>query len=107
MFDFFVALGGLRPIASGRATNAEELVWLLASLIFPILNLVLALVVLSQPDSGLVSIALIGLPIAFTALTVYLCRKARAGLGWAVQSVFVCFLFCLGAGFVASLLSMF
>jgi hypothetical protein len=108
MFDFFwIGLGSLRPIGRGRGTNAEELIWILASLIFPALDLVFSLVALSQTNSDVLSVVTLGLPITFTVLTIYLCRKARADLGWAIQSVLVCFLFCLGASFVASILSMF
>jgi hypothetical protein len=108
MFDFlWIGLGSMRPIARHRATTGEEFVWVLASLIFPIIDLVFSLVALSKDDSETVSAILLGLPIGFAVLTLLLCRKARATLGWSIQSVLVCFVFCLGAGFAAAVLSMF
>jgi hypothetical protein len=112
MFDLFSsALGGLlsgsRPIGRRRPTNGAELAWTLALLGFPLLDFVLVSVALPERDPQLAPWIVLGAPVGFTLITVWLCKRSGATLAWTLQAAFVCLLFCLAAGFVAGLFSVF
>jgi hypothetical protein len=106
MFDFLDAFVAAEPLGRGRATNGEQLAWALAFLGFPMLTFMLW--VWFPPDGPELAERMIwGAPAVFTLLTILLCRRVGARFSWTLQSAFVCFLFCMGAGFAAAILSIF
>jgi hypothetical protein len=109
MFDPFAfgALGSARPFGGGRASNGEELIWALAFLIFPLLTFVVVAFAIPGGAGNASELILYGLPIGFTAVTIWLSRLLRARAAWAVQSAVVCLLFCFAAAIAAGVLSIF
>jgi hypothetical protein len=107
LFDLFSAsAAGSEPIGRGRATNGEQIAWALAFLVFPTLSFVLWLWA-SPEDAQLAEVMLFGLPVCFTLVTIWLCRRVGARLAWTIQSALVCFVFCMGAALAAGILGIF
>ena len=97
MDAFLDALGSLfasgPPGTHGRRSSGQELVWGLAILGFPLLDFFLAM------QSA--SLAMF-LPFAFTAATLLLAVRVRAGAVLTLMATSFCFVFSLGASFVGA-----
>jgi hypothetical protein len=109
MFDLFFAalssvIAGSSPPGRQQATTWEEIVWGMATTFFPILDFLLMLRVGSN---GPPITTLVMVPVGFALVTTVLSALGGSVFLRTLVCAMTCLLFCLAAGFVATLLGVF